>query len=92
MLAVGFIGTVARGFLPGRRVAGAVVVVAASGLLGTTDVGTDSFDDFVDMIENFLSRVEELREPFRNRLKGMLLLAEKRFVDDGEVGWQTAVS
>ena len=58
--------------LPGRRVAGAGVVVAASGLLGTTDVGTESFDDF-DMIENFLSKVEVLRLPFRNKLKdGML--------------------
>ena len=61
-------------------------MVAASGLLGVTDVGTDSFDDF-DMIENFLSKVEVLREPFRNRLKdGMLLLCEKRFVDGVEVG------
>ena len=58
--------------LPGRRVAGAGVVVAASGLLGITDAGTESFDDF-DMIENFLSKVEVLREPFRNKLKdGML--------------------
>ena len=61
-------------------------MVAASGLLGVTDVGTESFDDF-DMIENFLSKVEVLREPFRNRLKdGMLLLCEKRFVDGEDPG------
>ena len=61
--------------------AGAGVVVAASGLLGVTDVGTESFGGF-DMIENFLSKVEVLREPFRNKLKdGMLLFCEKRLVD-----------
>ena len=61
-------------------------MVAASGLLGATDVGTESFDDF-DMMENFLSKVEVLREPFRNRLKdGMLLLCEKRFVDGEDPG------
>ena len=56
-------------------------MVAASGSLGVNDVGTESFDD-LDMIENFLSKVELLREPFRNILKdGMLLLCEERFVD-----------
>ena len=61
-------------------------MVAASGLLGVTDVGIESFDD-LDMIENFLSKVEVLREPFRNILKdGMLPFCEKRFVDDGDPG------
>ena len=61
-------------------------MVAATGLLGSNDAGTEAFDDF-DMIENFLSKVEVLREPFRNRLKdGMLLLCEERFVDGEEVG------
>ena len=61
--------------------AGAGVVVAASELLGVTDVGTESFDD-LDMIENLLSKVGVLREPFRKKFKdGMLLFCEKRFVD-----------
>ena len=69
--------------LPGRRVAEAGVEVAASGFLGVTIAGAESFDD-LDMIENFLSKPELLREPFRNRLKdGMVLLCEERFVDCG---------
>ena len=63
--------------------AGAGVEVAASGFLGVTGAGTESLDD-LDMIENFLSKPELLREPFRNRLKdGMLLLCEERLVDWG---------
>ena len=74
--------------------AGAVVVGAASGLLGATEVGTESFDDFVDMIENFLSKVELLRELFRNSLSrdGMLLVGEKRLVDGGGTGWHNDAS
>lgn len=69
--------------------AGAGVVVAPSGFLGVTEAGPESLDD-LDMIENFLSNVELLREPFRNKLKdGMVLLCEERFVDGEE---QTVVS
>ena len=48
-------------------------------------VGTESLDD-LDMMENLLSRVGVLREPFRKRLNGIFLLCEERFVDDIVVG------
>lgn len=61
--------------LPGRRVAGAGVVVVGSGVC----VGMESFDD-LDTVENVLPRVEDLRDPFLNKLNGMLLF---RFVGAG---------
>ena len=67
--------------LPGRRVAGAGVVVVGSGVC----VGMESFDD-LDMVENVLPRVEDLRDPFLNKLNGMLLF---RFVG---AGWHNDVS
>lgn len=67
--------------LPGRRVAGAGLVVVGSGV----GVGMESFDD-LDMVENVLPRVEDLRDPFLNKLNGMLLF---RFVG---VGWHNDVS
>ena len=57
---------------PGRRVAGAGVVVAANGLCVTV-AGMEFLDD-LDMIDRVRSRVEVLREPFLlNKLNGMLL-------------------
>lgn len=71
--------------VPGRRVAGAGVVVAASGLC-VTDAGIEFLDD-LDIVEGVLSRVEGLREPFRNNEpNGMLLCCEKLFVEEMEVG------
>ena len=70
--------------LPGRRVAGAGLLDAANGFCVTV-VGTESFDD-LDMMENLLSRVGVLREPLPNRLNGIFLLCEERFVDDIVVG------
>lgn len=57
-------------------------------------MGTEFLDD-LDMTENVLPRVEFLREFLLNKLKGMLLCWEKRFVDDSvvdEVGWHDVVS
>lgn len=48
-------------------------------------VGTESFDD-LDVVENVLPRVEDLRDPFLNKLNGMLLF---RFVG---AGWHNDVS
>ena len=67
--------------LPGRRVAGARLVIVGSGVC----VGMESFDD-LDMLENVLPRVEVLPEPFLNKLNAMLLC---RFVE-GE--WHNDVS
>lgn len=74
----------------GRRVAGAGVLVAAIGLC-VTEVGIERFDD-LDMVENVLSRVEVLRDPFLNKLNGILLCWEKRFVEGIEAGWHDDVS
>lgn len=71
--------------VPGRRVAGAGVVVAAS----VTGVGIEFFEFFddVDMVENVLSRVEVLREPFLNKLEnGILLCCEERCVEGMAAG------
>lgn len=72
--------------VPGRRVAGAGVLVGASGLC-VTEVGIDFFDD-IDMVESVLSRVEFLREFFPKKLRECILLCcEKRFVEDIVAGW-----
>lgn len=87
MSVIVLVGTVARsGSVPGRRVAGAGVLVAASGLC-VTEVGIDFFDD-TDIVEKVLSRVEFLREFFLKKLRDGIL----RFVDDMEVGEHIDVS
>lgn len=66
------------------------MLVTAIGLC-VTEVGIERFDD-LDMVENVLSRVEVLRDPFLNKLNGILLCWEKRFVEGMEAGWHDDVS
>ena len=80
--------------LPGRRVAGAGVEVAARGFC-VTMVGLEDFESFddLDIVDKVLSRAEGLRDPFLKRLKGMLLCCEKCLVEEMEAeGWYEVVS